>query len=318
MSLALAHKVQILQDRAACLRRARDFFHARGVIEVDCPLITQKASVDAHIDLIPAIYLGKEIRYLHSSPEYGMKRLLTDGMGDCYQLAHVFRDGEYSLKHNPEFMMAEWYRLGMPFESFIEETIDFIRLFLGAIPSKTISYREAFETYLNVNPFQATEKDLLALLDAHGIPWYPSAADEGKDALLNLLLGTLIEPKLGREELTVLAYYPSTQAALAKTTVLNGDLVASRFEVYYRGIELCNGYNELQDAKEQRKRLEESNQHRTLLGKASLPIDEAFLQALEKGFPLCCGVAVGFDRLMLLRHKAKSLAEVLPFDWSTA
>lgn len=318
MSLASAHKVQILQDRAACLRSAREFFHTRGVTEVDCPLITQEASVDAHIDLIPAIYLGKETRYLHSSPEYGMKRLLSEGMGDCYQLAHVFRDGEYGVKHNPEFMMAEWYRLGMPFEPFIEETLKFIRLFLGAIPSETISYREAFETYLNINPFKATEKELLALLDAHGIAYYPSAVDEGKDALLNLLLGTLIEPKLGTDKLTVLAYYPSSQAALAKTTVVNGDLVASRFEVYYQGIELCNGYHELQDAKEQRKRLTESNQHRIALGKSTLPIDEAFLQALEKGIPSCCGVAVGFDRLMLLRHKAKSLAEVLPFDWSTA
>lgn len=318
MSPALMHKIEILQDRAACLRQARDFFFEKGVIEVDCPLITREASVDAHIDLIPVIYLGQETRYLHSSPEYGMKRLLADGMGDCYQLAHVFRDGEYGVKHNPEFMMAEWYRLGMPFEPFIEETVDFIRLFLGALPSKIISYREAFENYLNVNPFQATEKELLALLDEHRIAYYSSAVDEGKDALLNLLLGTLIEPKLGSGELTVLAYYPSTQAALAKTRVLNGDLVASRFEVYYKGVELCNGYHELQDAGEQRKRLEESNEHRIRLGKSPLPIDEAFLQALERGMPSACGVAVGFDRLMLLRHEAKSLAEVLPFDWSTA
>lgn len=307
-------KIDILKDRAACLRQAREFFHGRGVLEVDCPLITREASVDAHIDLIPVTYLGKETRYLHSSPEYGMKRLLSEGMGDCYQLAHVFRDGEYGTKHNPEFMMAEWYRLGMDFEPFIEETVNFIRLFLGELPSRIISYREAFETYLNVNPFQATEKELLLLLDTY----YPSAIDEGRDALLNLLLGTVIEPKLGNGELTVLAYYPSTQAALAKTKVLNGDLVASRFEVYYKGVELCNGYHELQDAKEQRKRLEEANQHRIALGKSPLPIDEAFLRALEKGMPSSCGVAVGFDRLMFLRHSAKSLAEVLPFDWSTA
>lgn len=308
------HKIDILQDRAACLQEARRFFHEKGVVEVDCPLLTRQASVDAHIDLIPALYLGKETLYLHSSPEYGMKRLLSEGMGDCYQLAHVFRDGEYGAKHNPEFMMAEWYRLGMDFEPFIEETVDFIRLFLGDLPSRIVSYREVFETYLNINPFQASKKELLALLD----DYYPSAFEEGKDALLNLLLATLIEPQLGVDELTVLAYYPSTQAALAKTTVLNGDLVASRFEVYYKGIELCNGYHELQDAKEQRKRLEESNQQRMALGKAPLPIDEAFLQALEKGMPASCGVAVGFDRLMLLRHNAKSLAEVLPFDWSTA
>lgn len=311
-------RLEILKDRAAQLRHAREFFHVRHVIEVDCPLLTAEASVDAHIDLIPALYLGSETRYLHSSPEYGMKRLLSEGLGDCYQLAHVFRDGEYGARHNPEFMMAEWYRLGMLFEPFIEETVEFIRLFLGSLPFKVLSYRQAFETFLNINPFQASSEELLALLNLHGIPYYSSVLEEGKDALLNLLLGTLIEPKLGIGELTVLAYYPSTQAALAKTTVLNGDLVASRFEIYFQGIELCNGYHELQDAKEQRLRLEESNEHRIRLGKLALPIDEAFLKALEKGMPSCCGVAVGFDRLMFLRHNAKTLAEVIPFDWGRA
>lgn len=318
MFRASMHKIDILKDRADCLRQARKFFFEREVIEVDCPLMTRHASVDAHIDLIPALYLGKETRYLHSSPEYGMKRLLALGMGDCYQLAHVFRDGEYGARHNPEFMMVEWYRLGMLFDSFIQETVKFMRLFLGDLSQRMISYRQAFEIYLEINPFKATEKELLSLLEHHGIVYYPSAADEGKDALLNLLLAAVIEPKLGIDELTVLAYYPATQAALAKTMQLNGDLVASRFEIYYRGVELCNGYDELTDAKEQEKRLEEANQQRIALGKSPLPIDQAFLKALEKGMPSACGVAVGFDRLMLLRHRANSLAEVLPFDWMSA
>jgi lysyl-tRNA synthetase class 2 len=311
-------RLEILRDRAKMLSLARGFFASRGVLEVDCPLLTKYASIDAHIDLIPAHYLGQEIRYLHSSPEYGMKRLLVEGVGDCYQLAHVFRDGEYGRKHNPEFMMAEWYRLGFDFEPFIEETLDFIRLFLDDLPSTTLSYQEMFENYLGINPFETSEIELLTLIHAKNIPIYPSLVSEGKDALLNLLLGALIEPQLGKNELTILAYYPASQAALAKTTLLNSYPVSYRFEVYYQGVELANGYMELADPKEQRLRLEEANQHRLALGKKALPIDESFLAALELGLPSCCGVACGFDRLMMLRHKAPSLAHVLPFDWGSA
>lgn len=319
MSRVLMPKqIAILRDRAHMLESARLFFKERGVIEVDCPLLTEKASVDVHIDLIPALYNGTETRYLHSSPEYGMKRLLVDGIGDCYQLAHVFRDGEYGKKHNPEFMMAEWYRLGADFDAFIQETLDFIRLFLSDLPSEVISYREAFEKYLKMNPFAASEADLIALLEQHQIESHASLIHEGKDALLNVLLGTLIEPHLGKDQLTVLRYYPASQAALANTTISHGDLVARRFEVYYQGVELANGYDELADAKEQRARLKEANLGRVFFGKSPLPLDEAFLAALEKGLPKACGVAVGFDRLMMLRHQAASLAEVLPFDWSTA
>lgn len=310
--------ISILRDRALMLERARAFFKERGVLEVDCPLLTKMASVDVHIDLIPAIYNGQETRYLHSSPEYGMKRLLVEGMGDCFQLAHVFRDGEFGKKHNPEFMMAEWYRLGMDFDDFIADTLDFIRLFLGPLPSECVSYREAFEKYLQINPFAATPEELLALLAKHEIDIPTGLKEEGKDAILNLLIGVLIEPKLGKDQLTVLRYYPASQAALAKTKTIQGDLVASRFEIYYQGVELCNGYDELACAKEQRMRLEEANQGRLSFGKSPLPIDQSFLESLEKGLPSCCGVAVGFDRLMMLRHQANSLAEVIPFDWSTA
>ncbi len=312
----MLNPIKILRDRAEMLARARDFFKERKIIEVDCPLLTKMASVDVHIDLIPATYNNQEIRYLHSSPEYGMKRLLVRGIGDCYQLAHVFRDGEFGRKHNPEFMMAEWYRLGVDFDSFITDTLDFIRLFLGPLQEERLSYREIFEKYLNINPFAASEEELLALLAKHEVD-IPSGL-EGKDSILNLLLGILVEPQLGKDKLTVLQYYPASQAALAKTKALQGDLVASRFEIYYQGVELCNGYDELACAKEQRMRLEEANEGRISFGKAPLPIDESFLKALEQGLPSCCGVAVGFDRLMMLRHKSASLAEVIPFDWSTA
>lgn len=300
------------------LAQARTFFAERDVIEVDCPILTTGASVDVHIDLIPAQYAGNDTRYLHSSPEYGMKRLLAEGIGDIYQLSHVFRDGETSSKHNPEFMMAEWYRLGFSFENMIKETLDFVRLFLGPLPVHTLSYRDAFINYAGFDYLQATIPFLLQYLHEKKIYPYPGIENEGKDALLNIVLGAVIEPHLGKNELCALAYYPSSQAALAQIQWRNHEEVAERFEVYYEGLELANGYHELVNAKEQRTRFMEANQARLSLGKNQLPIDEAFLAALEKGLPDCCGVAVGFDRLMMLRQHTSQISDVIPFVWSSA
>ncbi len=310
-------KNPILRDRAAMMAQARKFFYERGVLEVDCPLITAAASVDLHIDLIPTLHASGQ-RYLHSSPEYGMKRLLAEGLGDIYQLAHVFRQEEASTKHNPEFLMAEWYRLGFEFEQMIEETLDFMRLFLGPLPATVISYRQAFLRYAGIDYVHLSEADLMQLLNDRGFTPYPGAAEEGKDALLNLVLGLIIEPQLGQDGLCALAYYPSSQAALAQTRQHGDEAVAERFEIYYQGIELCNGYHELIDPDEQRKRFEESNQQRLEHGKEALPIDEKLLAALEIGLPDCCGVAVGVDRLMMLRHGKKHIAEVIPFCWNEA
>lgn len=308
-------KIDVLKDRAVQLAKARSFFAERGIVEVDCPLLTSQASVDLHIDLISALFSEKETRYLHSSPEYGMKRLLVEGIGDCYQLGHVFRDGEVGHKHNPEFMMAEWYRVGMPFSMFIDETLDFIRLFLGELPSETISYKQAFLKYLGFNPFLVNAEELAQVIKDKQIATYPSIFEEGKDALLNLLLGSCIEPQLGQGKLTVLKHYPASQAALAKAVVEEGDQVALRFEVYYQGVELANGYDELASPQEQRMRLTLANEERVIHGKRALPIDESFLTALEKGLPQACGVACGFDRLMMLRHKKDFISEVIPFGW---
>lgn len=311
-------RLEILKDRAAMLKKVRDFFFSKNIVEVDCPLLTRYASVDAHIDLIPAFFQGKEKRYLHSSPEYGMKRLLSEGIGNCYQLAHVFRDGEYGHKHNPEFMMAEWYRTDLSFEDFINETVNFIQLFLGDLPKEQISYQQLFINYVKIDPFTASQQDLQAKIRELKIPSYPSLEEEGKDAHLNLILGAFIEPHLGQNSLTVLTSYPPSQAALAKTCFENGHEVACRFEVYHRGYELANGYFELIDPVEQRRRLQAANQERIALGKEEYPIDEDFLAALEKGVPRSCGVAVGFDRLMMLRHRTKTIQEVLPFGWANA
>lgn len=300
------------------LEKVRLFFKERSFLEVDCPLISSSASVDAHIDLIPCRDSQGETRYLHSSPEYGMKRLLSEGIGNIYQLSHVFRQGEYGQKHNPEFMMAEWYSLDLSFEQLIEQTLDFIRVFLGPLPSSTLSYRQALKQYVNIDYVHTSPEKLVEFLKEQHVEIYPNIIEEGKDALLNLLLALYVEPYLGKGELTTLAYYPSTQAALAQTKQFGEETVAERFEVYYNGVELANGYHELADPDEQLKRFEEANQHRLRLNKQTLPIDYNFINALKMGLPECCGVAVGFDRLLMLRNGVKNISQVIPFDWSNA
>lgn len=283
MSLALINRLAILHDRAAMFSSARAFFDQRGVIEVDVPIVSMRASVDVQIDLIEARCMGKKA-FLHSSPEYGMKRLLAEGIGDIYQISHVFREGERGERHNPEFTMVEWYRCGFPFERMIEETLAFISLFFQSDESsfERLGYREAFLRYLGYYPDSIEERDRLFAFE--------------------------IEPNL---EATVIFAFPPEQAALSR--IENG--TALRFEVFYKGIELANGYHELTDVGEQKKRFERNNRQRLAFGKEAYPIDTLFLKALEEGMPDCCGVAVGFDRLMMLRHDAQAIDEVIPFTW---
>lgn len=310
----LSDKISILRDRAHMLAKSRQFFKDYNVVEVDCPFLSRFASVDTNIELIPAQPIGGA-RFLHTSPEYCMKRLLAAGMGDIFQLSHVFRNGEQGVKHNPEFTMAEWYRAGITFERMIDETIEYIRLFLGDLPYQTMSYRDVIKKYAGFDYLHLSIPQLIDKLKSFGIDVYPGIEKEGKDAVLNLVMGTIVEPNLGKDELFVLSHFPASQAALAKICQRGDESVGERFEVYYKGFELSNGYHELSDPKEQRKRLLESNQERVANNRSELPIDEFFLKALEKGFPDTCGVAVGFDRLMMLRHNAQHIADVLPFSW---
>jgi elongation factor P--(R)-beta-lysine ligase len=312
-------RTSILRDRAFMMNKARSFFHERGLFEVDVPILSKRASVDAHIDLISARYgHKKEIYHLHTSPEYGMKRLLSEGVGSIYQLSHVFRDGEYGAQHNPEFMMAEWYQIGFSFEEMVEETFDFITLFLGPIPRRVVSYRDLFQEFLSIDIGKAGIEELKAKAEEVEAALYEGIEQEGKDGILARLLSEKIEPFLGQGEMVAVIHFPESQAALAKKKEIDGFHAAERFEVYYQGIELANGYHELTSAEEQQARFIEANLFREKLGKEAYPIDDLFLAALKKGLPECSGVAVGFDRLMMLRHKASTLKEVLPFDFASA
>ena len=311
-------RVEILKDRAAQLRAVRSFFHERNVTEVDCPLLNHCPPLDTHIAVVPARFAGTETCYLHTSPEYGMKRLLAEGIGDIYQLSHVFRDAEVGQRHNPEFMMLEWYRVGWSLEQLQDEVADIVRLFLGDLPCERLSYRNAFLKYAGVDLRAACSADLKDVLAQNGIEGSLVDDTTTRDDLLNLIMGVVIEPHLGKDTITMIVDYPASQAELAQTRTVDGEVVAGRFECYVEGIELANGYHELLDAKEQRRRFENRNLGLIANGRDPRPIDEHFLAALELGIPECSGVAVGFDRLMMLRHGGGRIADVIPFHWPLA
>lgn len=297
MNTFLAFKT--LKARAEMLSRVRTFFSKRDVLEVDTPLLSPTAPVATHIDVMTIHFANGERGYLHTSPEYAMKRLLAEHPIDIYQLSHVFREGEISDRHNPEFTMIEWYRMGFSLQKLIDETVALVELFLG--PQKPIffTYRDLFLKNCGFDPFQITAKEL-----------HPTWS---LDTSLDYHMSFKIQPQM--EGLIVVKNFPPTQAALAKLCQEGPNLVAERYEIYYNGLELANGFHELTDPVEQRRRFENDIQERAALGKPSLPVDEAFLAALEKGLPDSSGVAVGFDRLFMLQQKASSLKEVVPFTW---
>lgn len=296
------------------LAEVRAYFAARHVLEIDCCALVRCPSLDSNIDSIEATVSEKEAGYLHTSPEFAMKRLLADGIGDIYYLGHVFRKNDLGRFHNPEFTMIEWYRVGVPFDMFIEEACAVIRLFLGPLPMRRLSYRDALRTYAGIDPF-APHFDGAAAAKRHGIALSSDTLDWSRDDWLHLLMSHAVEPQLGHGELTVISDYPPSQAALARLIERDGFPVAERFEVYFRGIELSNGYHELTDAIEQRRRFEEESSARQKAGNKSHALDERFLAALDKGLPDCCGVSLGFDRLLMQRLELSSIHEVLPFSW---
>lgn len=302
-----------LQARARMLAQVRAFFAKRHVLEVDTPILSHHAPIDTHIEVMTIQFGNGERGYLHTSPEYAIKRLLADHPIDVYQLCHVFREGEASDRHNPEFTMLEWYRIGLSLEQLIDETLHLIELFLGKVKPIFLSYRDLFLQFLQIDPFQTTPEDLRQKAISLAISLPDSSSSWDLDTWLHYYMGLFIEPRLSG--LYVIDAFPATQAALARLRLENTTWVADRFEIFYNGIELANGFHELTDPIEQKRRLEKSNFERQLVGKDPLPIDHYLLSALEKGLPDCCGVAAGFDRLLMLRQNSSSIKEVVPFSW---
>jgi lysyl-tRNA synthetase class 2 len=314
--MSLESKLLALKERSCMLDAARSFFRSCGLIEVDTPLLSPYACVDAHIDLIQAKMSGSKAGYLHSSPEYAMKRLIASGLGNIFQISHVFRYAEVGPLHNPEFTMAEWYKKGISFHEMIEMTLDFIKLFTGPQAIVTLSYKELFQQYAGLSLSSSCEKTLRDFI--YKKEENPPSGLElwDRDTLLQYIGSFYIEPRLSGAMLHVITHFPASQAALSQVVKdQDGDLVAKRFEVYCQGIELANGYHELASAEDLEKRLQASNQQRVTLGKEPLPYDPHLIAALEKGLGDCCGVAAGFDRLMMLHQKSRHIKEVIPFSW---
>ena len=305
-----------LKLRARMLANARNYFAQHNVVEVDTPMLSRYAVSDVNIESIEAhLQLDSGTSYyLHTSPEFCMKRLLAAGAPNIYQLCRVFRDGERGHRHQPEFMLAEWYRLGFGLEQIINDTLDFIRATLGDTvmpgPTQRISYREAFLSTLDIDPLTATVDDLVPL--ATGRHHLDPAADRDRRDWLDLLLCQAVAPTFDKNSLTVLYNYPADQAALARVNPDDSN-VADRFEIFWGELELANGYVELADAAEQRERCNRDQAARQALGKTIRPLDRDFLDALSHGLPACAGVAVGFDRLVMIAAGTDHIGKVNSF-----
>lgn len=306
--------ISTLKARAKLMAQIREFFSKRSIVEVETPLLSHGTITDPHIQCIPAIY-GDTPVFLQTSPEYAMKRLLAAQIGSTYQICKAFRQEELGRFHNPEFTMLEWYRVGFDHHDLMQEVDELLQHVLQTAPATRLSYHDMFEKFVGINPHNATLAELSACTKQYGIELSTELTD--RDAWLSLLLTHCIEPNLGQDCPVFIYDFPVSQAALAKIRHENPS-VASRFEVYFKGIELANGFHELMDVAEQRKRFQEDLIYRKQYQLPIVSIDERFLAALESGLPECAGVALGVDRLMMLALGCKAISEVVSFSFTNA
>ena len=317
--------LEALNLRAAILARIRAFFATLDVLEVDTPVLSRAATTDPALSSFKTCYRGPgavrdEPRYLHTSPEFPMKRLLAAGSGSIYQICKVFRDGESGAQHNPEFTLLEWYRTGFDHLDLMDEVQRLVMDVLADImPIDSVqhwSYRDLFVEIAAIDPFTATAAELRTVLQSRfDVTAVGLSLDDG-DAWLDLMMTHVIEPRLG-SGLMFIRDYPASQAALARLRPCSPP-VAARFEVYLNGIELANGFHELADAQEQRRRFEADLERRRDSGDEVVRMDENLLSALHAGLPNCAGVALGLDRLLMLASGSQRLQDVIAFPFETA
>jgi lysyl-tRNA synthetase class 2 len=293
--------------RARLLEEVRRFFSERGVLEVETPLLSSDVCVDAHIEPIEVQADGRRW-YLQTSPEFAMKRLLSAYSESMFQVARAFRSGESGRLHNREFTLLEWYRVGMDYRALMDEVSDLFERLLGLRPPERRTYREAFRSATGLDPFEADDDDLWRLANPRLAKRPPE-----RDDLLNALWVDLVEPALASAPALFIHDYPGTQAALAKVRSEAGRDVAERFELYVGGMELCNGWSESTDAEELARRFERQNRLRRRAGRREFAVESRFLRAVRSGLPECSGVAVGFDRLVMLAAGADDIRDVLAF-----
>lgn len=308
--------LRLLRARADLLATIRRFFTDRGVLEVETPLLCSAGITDPAIEPL-VVREGSSPgagRYLQTSPEYAMKRLLAAGSGPIYQLARAFRDGEAGSRHNPEFSLLEWYRPGFDHHALMAEVAELVSACLGREGEgwQKLSYRELFVRSIGIDPLAAEAAELeRRARERHDL----GDLTGDRDLWLDVLLTHEVEPWLAGQGLCFVYDYPASQAALSKVVTVDGHAVGQRFELYVDGVELANGYHELTDAAEQRRRFEADNARRRAAGQPQRPLDELLLAALEAGMPECSGVALGVDRLLMLVTGKRDIRRVLAFDW---
>lgn len=310
---------QALQWRAQILSEIRAFFARRGVLEVDTPLLGAAPTTEVHLLSLTTrcrLQGAKQPRqlYLQTSPEFSMKRLLAAGSGPIFQICKAFRDGEEGPLHNPEFTLVEWYRPGFEPEALMDEAEDLLRAVLNVRHYTRISYREAFRRHAHIDPFAAGLAELHSRVWALGLS--PATIGLDRETCLDFILSHEVQPALGPEACWIFDF-PATQAQSARVRPDNPS-VAERYELFIDGIELANGYRELTDSKEQKRRLCDDLEKKRRLGLPLVPLDTRLLQALEQGLPDCTGIALGLDRLVMLAAGASSLRDVLTFPTACA
>ncbi|MGC3971796.1 MAG: EF-P lysine aminoacylase EpmA [Pirellulales bacterium] len=309
-----------LRLRAELLRRTRAFFDERGFLEVETPILSADTVVDRHLDPLETRLEGlgpTRTFYLQTSPEFAMKRLMAAGGAAIYQITHAFRQGERGARHNPEFTIVEWYRRDDDYDAGMRLLSDLCETLLGRGTAERTTYRDAFLRHVGIDPLTAAD-DAVAEAARRRVPEAAAAFDRAdspadRDAWLDLLLTSLVEPYLGAERPTILCDYPPSQAALARVRQETPP-VAERFELYVAGLELANGYHELLDADVLRLRNAENNRLRAADGKPKLPEESRLLEAMRHGLPACTGCALGFDRIVMLAAGKQDIAQVIPFS----
>jgi lysyl-tRNA synthetase class 2 len=301
------------------LQTSRTFFQERGVLEVETPILSAAAVSDPQIESLSAQIAGVAgRRYLCTSPEYAMKRLLAAGSGHIYQVCKVFRDEERGRWHNPEFTLIEWYRLGFDDVALMDEVELLVRRLLA--PHRTVnqaerlSYQAALQRHAGIDPYRSSDEELLAAAARHDVR---CDGELDRDAKLDLLMALIVGPRLGRKQPCFVHDYPASQAALARLKP-GTPPVAARFELYVDGLELANGFHELVHPQEQRARFVKDLALRGARAQVQPPLDENLLAALDSGLPDCAGVALGFDRLVAIALGCDRLADAMAFNIDNA
>lgn len=306
--------IELLHKRADFLARIRQFFTTRSYLEVETPVMARYGVTDVYLTNIKASFRNQSYN-LQTSPEYHMKRLLAAGSGPIFQLARVFRDDELGRWHNPEFTLLEWYQLGVDHHGLMVEMDELLQALIGSAPMVRKTYQAAFLEACDVNPLAASISELQNVLTRFDLAHVLAVDEQDRDQYLFLLMSHVVEPYLGRIDAPVAVYdFPLSQASLARVK----DGVAERFEVYYRGVELANGFHELTDVDAQAERFARDQEIRAAQGLNVVEADRFLLQALDYGLPSCSGVAMGVDRLLALALGMPAISNVISFDFSRA